>query len=116
MQVISCSCRGSKINLAVIFWEALGKSAREACAVVAPVPVQSFLNAVCSDLGEKIEIKKGKISISIHLRDLFVFKMDLSPVKGSVSAWKEIFHFVLFTGEAEGMKMWIPRSDPLMSF
>lgn len=68
-----------------------------------------------SNLGEKTEIKSGKISIGIHPRYLFLSKMDLSSVKGSISAWKEMFHFALFTRKAEGMKMWIPRSDPLMS-
>lgn len=40
-----CSRRGSKNNLAFSFCKAWGNSAREACAVVAPVPMQFFLHA-----------------------------------------------------------------------
>lgn len=54
MQVSSCSCRGSKTHLAIIFWEALGKSARQTSAFVVPLLMQSFLNALCSESISKI--------------------------------------------------------------
>lgn len=102
-----CSRGGSKMSLAVIFWEALGKSAREVCALVAPVqcnfPCMLLRSSHCSRSIIKIyawwkswtEIKAGKLP--------------------SASTW-DIFFFLKWTfREAEGPKMRMPRSDPLVS-